>query len=190
MRVGGWVGRGWPAPPPPSSPPPPGVLKQYPDPCCTAVLCVDVLRVTHSRNISGPLLEGARGHRIPEGEGRGQGGTQGSPTTFPRVQTLCVGKCTPVSKIEDRWPGWVWAALHGHFVFATGYVLRDRVDIGGKASNQACNTWATTQERSTKTKNPLSRCVCIETTSTSAAWRSSHLVCDLGRREQIHPEAI
>ena len=40
--------------------------------------------------------------------------------------------------VANKRPGWVLEALHGHFMFATGFILRDRVVTGGEASNQAC----------------------------------------------------
>ena len=67
----------------------------------------------------------------------------------------------------------------GHLMLATGFVIRDRVVTEGETSTQAWKACATTQEITIR-----------ETTSTSAAWRSSHLARVLGKIEQTHPEAI
>ena len=68
---------------------------------------------------------------------------------------------------------WVLEALHGHFLFATGFMLRDRVVTSGEGGQPSM--------REQHKEYPIKRCVFIEVTSTLAAWRSSHLVLDLGR---------
>ena len=67
----------------------------------------------------------------------------------------------------------------GPLMLATGFVIRDRVVTEGETSTQAWKACATKQEITIP-----------ETTSTSAAWRSSHLARVLGKIQQTHPEAI
>ena len=75
----------------------------------------------------------------------------------------------------NKRPGWVLEGLYEHFLFATGVILRDRVVTGGEGRQPSM--------RGQQHKG-IKRCVFIEVTSTLAARQSSHLVLDLGRKEQ------
>ena len=50
---------------------------------------------------------------------------------------------------RNKRPVWIWA-LHGYFMFATVFLLRDRVVTGGEASNHACMGNNTRNTLSTK----------------------------------------